>query len=79
MIAHIKSSCQAAGRFIGLRSQFFAGGEKENLRARFFAVAFKGQRNQAVEQLGIGRPLASQSFGYMLMEVKPGMVLISFR
>ena len=28
---------------------------------------------------GYVRPVAAHSFGYMLMEVNPGMVLISFK
>ena len=43
----------------------------------FSAWRSSGELDQAIEQGGVGQPLAAHSFEYMLMVVKPGMVLIS--
>ena len=42
-------------------------------------VTFDRERDQAIEERGYGRPLASHIFEYMLIVVKPGMVFTSLR
>ena len=45
----------------------------------FFRVAFQRELNQPVDQLRVFKPEAAHNLGYMLIDVNPGMVLISFK
>ena len=46
-------------------------------QALLLGVTLERELDQAIDQLGIATPVASHIFAYMLMVVKPGMVLIS--
>ena len=62
----------------GSGARIGAGSRVARAELLLVGVPLERELDQAIEQRRVREPVASHSFGYMLIVVKPGIVLISF-